>query len=59
MDDLKFSRRMFLKSTGGAAAAVGAAVVPAVAEAAVPASATSTTLAYPKRKCPQIPILIG
>jgi len=49
MEELKFSRRAFLKSTGGVAAAVGAAVVPVSAEAAVPASATSTSLNYPKR----------
>ena len=52
MDELKLSRRIFLKSSGGAAAAVGAAgaaLLPAGANAATPANATSTTLAYPKR----------
>jgi arsenite oxidase small subunit len=50
MEELKLSRRIFLKSSGGAAAAVGAAgaaLVPAVAQAA-PAAAT-TTLSYPRR----------
>lgn len=48
MEDLKLSRRIFLKSTGGAAAAlgaVGAAVVPATAQAA---GASGTVLDYPK-----------
>jgi len=53
MEELKLSRRIFLKSSGGAAAAVGAAgaaLLPASAEAAAPASsAATTTLNYPKR----------
>ena len=51
MEDIKLSRRIFLKSSGGAAAAVGAvglAVAPGAAQAAT-GSATGTTLAYPKR----------
>jgi arsenite oxidase small subunit len=52
MDDVKLSRRIFLKSTGGgAAAAVGAVALPAAAQPATPAAstATATTLRYPKR----------
>jgi arsenite oxidase small subunit len=51
MDELKLSRRIFLKSSGGAAAAVGAAVMPGAAQAAGPANgvSTTTTLTYPKR----------
>ncbi len=53
MDEHKISRRIFLKSTGGAAAAVGAAVLPSTAHAASngtgDGASTSTTLAYPKR----------
>jgi len=49
MEELKVTRRMFLKSSG-AAAAIGAAAIPVTAEAAAPASATSTTLNYPKRQ---------
>jgi arsenite oxidase small subunit len=50
MDELKLSRRIFLKSSGGAAAAVGAAVLPGTAQAAPANGAdTSTTLNYPKR----------
>lgn len=52
MEELKLSRRIFLKSSGGAAAAVGAAgaaMLPTGAQAAVPADSTTTTLNYPKR----------
>jgi arsenite oxidase small subunit len=52
MDELKLSRRIFLKSSGGAAAAVGAsgaALAPAAAQAASPAAGATTTLNYPKR----------
>ena len=52
MQEHKLSRRIFLKSSGGAAAVVGtagAALVPGAAEAATPASSTSTNLNYPKR----------
>ena len=52
MEELKLSRRIFLKSSSGAAAAVGAAgaaLLPTGAQAATPASGTSTTLAYPSR----------
>lgn len=52
MDELKFSRRIFLKSSGGAAAAVGAAgaaLVSGPATAATPSVAATTTLPYPKR----------
>ncbi len=52
MQEYKLSRRIFLKSSGGAAAAVGsagAALVPTGAEAATPAGSTSTNLTYPKR----------
>jgi arsenite oxidase small subunit len=49
MEELKVTRRMFLKSTGGVAAATGVAAIPATADAATPAAATSTTLNYPKR----------
>ena len=53
MEELKLSRRIFLKSSGGAAAAVGtagAALLPTGAQAAGPAgAATGTTLNYPKR----------
>lgn len=52
MDELKLSRRIFLKSSGGAAAAVGgagAALLPTAAQAATPAATTGTTLNYPKR----------
>lgn len=52
MEELKLSRRIFLKSTGGAAAAVGAAgaaLLPASAQAAPAAgSATGLTLDYPR-----------
>lgn len=52
MDDVKLNRRFFLKSSGTAAAAVGAAVMPLQgAQAATPAKAAttgSTTLSYPK-----------
>jgi arsenite oxidase small subunit len=53
MEELKLSRRIFLKSSGGAAAAVGAAgsaLLPGSAQAAAPVgAATGTTLNYPKR----------
>jgi arsenite oxidase small subunit len=52
MEELKLSRRIFLKSSGGAAAAVGAAgaaFLPAGADAAPAANAASTTLNYPRR----------
>lgn len=53
MEELKLSRRIFLKSSGGAAAAVGAVgtvLTPTSAEAAGPAgAATGTTLNYPRR----------
>ncbi len=55
MEDVKLSRRIFLKSTGGVAAAGAAAVtmLPGAAEAAAAktaaAGATSTNLNYPKR----------
>lgn len=52
MDELKFSRRIFLKSSGGAAAAVGAAgaaLVSGPAGAAPAPAAATTTLPYPKR----------
>lgn len=53
MEELKLSRRIFLKSSGGAAAAVGAATaafIPISAEAAPAAGTnTSTNLNYPKR----------
>src|SRR5512133_410981 len=50
MEDVKLSRRFFLKSSGSAAAAVGAVVIPIhTAQAAAPVVAGgSTTLAYPK-----------
>lgn len=51
MEEPKLSRRIFLKSSGSAAAAVGAiglAVAPSTAQAAT-GSPTGTTLAYPKR----------
>ncbi len=50
MDQLKLSRRIFLKSGGGIA--VGAAVLPGAVQAATPQgadAATSTTLPYPKQ----------
>lgn len=53
MEELKLSRRIFLKSSGGAAAVVGtagAALLPVNAQAATPAGApTGTTLNYPRR----------
>lgn len=52
MQEHKLSRRIFLKSSGGAAAVVGtagAALLPTSAEAATPAGSTSTNLTYPKR----------
>jgi arsenite oxidase small subunit len=53
MEELKLSRRIFLKSSGGAAAAVGtagAALLPVAAQAApAAAGAMGTTLNYPKR----------
>jgi arsenite oxidase small subunit len=52
MQEVKLSRRIFLKSSGGAAAvagAAGAALVSPQAHAATPAASTSTSLAYPKR----------
>ena len=55
MEELKLSRRIFLKSTSGAAAAVGAvggavaALVPTGAQAAQATAATGLTLDYPQR----------
>lgn len=52
MQEHKLSRRIFLKSSGSAAAVVGtagAALLPASAEAATPAGGTATNLTYPKR----------
>lgn len=52
MQEHKLSRRIFLKSSGSAAAVVGsagAALVPATALAATLAGATSTNLSYPTR----------
>ena len=52
MEEHKLSRRIFLKSSGGAAAVVGtvgAALLPSEAQAASPAGSTSTNLNYPKR----------
>ena len=49
MQDIKVSRRYFLKSGGAAAAVVGAAAVPMTASAAAPAGVGTTTLPYPKR----------
>lgn len=50
MDDVKIGRRFFLKSGGAAAAVAGTTVIPIHnANAAVPASAGSTTLPYPKK----------
>lgn len=50
MENPKVSRRIFLKTSGSAAAIAGAAVLPAArAEAATPAASGATTLPYPKR----------
>ncbi|MFM2067022.1 MAG: hypothetical protein RLZZ584_1931 [Pseudomonadota bacterium] len=54
MDELKLSRRIFLKSSSSSAAvAVGSAgaalMATSPAQAATPAGSTSTTLNYPKR----------
>lgn len=51
MEDVKVGRRLFLKSSGTAAAAVGAVVIPIHnADAATPAAALgSTTLPYPRK----------
>lgn len=54
MEDIKVSRRSFLKSGGGAAAAVasvgvGVATAPMAANAAVPLGVGSTSLPYPKK----------
>lgn len=52
MDDLKLSRRIFLRSSGHAAAAVGtvgATLVSGQAQAASAAGNTATTLNYPKQ----------
>ncbi len=52
MQEHKLSRRIFLKSSTSAAAAVGAAgtaLVPGAAQAAAPAGSTATNLNYPKR----------
>lgn len=52
MPEVKLSRRIFLKSSGSAAAAVGAAgaaLMPDAAHAATPPGSTATGLAYPKR----------
>jgi arsenite oxidase small subunit len=50
MEDVKLSRRFFLKSSGGAAAAVGGVVIPIQSAHAAPAAdAGATTLPYPKK----------
>ncbi len=52
MQEHKLSRRIFLKSSSGAAAVVGAAsaaLLPASAQAAGPVGGTATNLNYPKR----------
>jgi arsenite oxidase small subunit len=52
MEELKLSRRIFLKSSTSAAAAVGGAgsmLVPGRAQAATPGRMTSLTLDYPRR----------
>ncbi len=52
MEEHKLSRRIFLKSSGGAAAVVGtagAALLPTGAQAATAGGSTSTNLNYPKR----------
>lgn len=52
MQEHKLSRRIFLKSSGSAAAIVGtagAALAPGAAQAASPGAATSTNLNYPVR----------
>lgn len=51
MEDMKVGRRFFLKSSGSAAAAVGAVVIPIHnADAATPTTATAgTTLPYPRK----------
>lgn len=52
MQELKLSRRIFLKSSGGAAAAVGAtgaALIPGAAHAASASGSTATNLNYPRR----------
>jgi arsenite oxidase small subunit len=52
MEELKLSRRIFLKSSTSAAAVVGSAgtvLMPGSAQAAVPEAATSLTLDYPRR----------
>lgn len=52
MDEVKLSRRIFLKSSGGAAAvagAAGAALLPTSAQAQTAGANTSTALNYPKR----------
>lgn len=51
MEDVKIGRRNFLKSSGSAAAAIGAVVIPIRnADAATPTAGTGgTTLPYPKK----------
>jgi arsenite oxidase small subunit len=52
VEELKLSRRIFLKSSSGAAAAIGAAsaaLLPAAAQAAGPGAGAPTTLNYPRR----------
>jgi arsenite oxidase small subunit len=52
MEEHKLSRRIFLKSSGSAAAVVGtagAALAPIEAQAAAAAGSTSTNLSYPRR----------
>jgi arsenite oxidase small subunit len=52
MEELKLSRRIFLKSSGSAAVAAtaaGAALAPGAAQAATPSGSTATNLNYPKR----------
>ena len=49
MEEMKLSRRIFLKSSGGAAAAVGSAAAVLAPSSAQAAEASGTTLRYPKR----------
>lgn len=50
MEDVKHSRRFFLKATGGAAAVAGSVVIPIQnANAAAPNTSGNTALVYPKR----------
>jgi arsenite oxidase small subunit len=55
MEDVKLSRRFFLKSTGGVAAVAGATVIPIYnAHAAPSAAAGSTTLPYPRKAAAKV-----